>query len=76
MASARTLARLDVATWVLIYGGLFGIVLGLVTGPVDGVAAWSVAGGIVLILVRSRLAETPVAGAQSSDTPAPRQGPR
>ena len=76
MASARTLARLDAAIWTLIYGGLFGIVLGIVTGGAHLVAGWSlgvlgglaVAAGIVLIVVRSRLREAPPPGAQSSDT--------
>ena len=76
MASPRTLARLDALTWTLIYGGLFGILLGVVTGGAHLVAGWSlgvlgaiaVAAGIVLIIVRSRLRETPVPGAQSSET--------
>ena len=76
MPSTRALARLDALTWVLIYGGLFGIVLGIVTHGAHLVAGWSlgvlgviaVVAGIVLIGVRSRLRETPVPGAQSSDT--------
>jgi hypothetical protein len=79
MASPRALARLDAATWTLIYGGLFGIVLGIVTGGAHVVAGWSlgvlgsiaVVAGIVLIIVRSRLTEAP--GAQSNETR--RQGP-
>jgi uncharacterized membrane protein HdeD (DUF308 family) len=76
MASPRTLARLDAATWTLIYGGLFGIVLGIVTGGAHLVAGWSlgvlgaiaVVAGIVLIIVRSRLRDTPTPSAQSSET--------
>jgi hypothetical protein len=82
MPSARALARLDALTWVLIYGGLFAILFGIVAGGVHVVAGWSlgvlggisVAAGIVLIAVRSRLRETPTPGAQSSDTR--RQGTR
>lgn len=77
MASTRALARLDALTWALIYGGLFGIVLGIVTGDALLVLGWSlgvlgacaVIGGIVLIAVRSRLRETPPPGAQSPGTP-------
>jgi hypothetical protein len=76
MASSRTLARLDALTWSLIYGGLFGIILGIVTGGAHLVAGWSlgvlgaiaVAAGVVLIVVRSRLRETPAPGAQSNET--------
>lgn len=87
MASARALARLDALTWTLIYGGLFAIVLGIATGNAHLVAGWSlgvigacaVVAGTVLIVVRSRLRETPPPGAQSADTPKDntrRQGPR
>ncbi|HEY1231091.1 MAG TPA: hypothetical protein VGF26_27630 [Ramlibacter sp.] len=87
MATSRTLAWLDGAAWVLIYGGLFAIVLGLATGDAHLVAGWSmgviggcaVVGGIVLIAVRSRLREAPQPGAQSPGTPndnTRRQGPR
>jgi len=81
MPSPRTLARLDAATWALIYGGLFGIVLAIVTGGSHVVAGWSlgvlgsiaVAAGIVLIIVRSRLPGAAAPGAQSNETR--RQGP-
>ena len=74
MTSPKALARLDAMTWTLIYGGLFAIVLGIVTGSVHLVAGWSlgvlgalaVVAGIVLIVVRSRLQEGPPPGAQSS----------
>lgn len=75
MASARALAWLERLIWLLIYGGLFGVVLGIATGGAHLVAGWSlgvlggiaVAAGIVLIWVRSRLRLTPPGGAQSSD---------
>ncbi|CAA9397177.1 MAG: hypothetical protein AVDCRST_MAG51-678 [uncultured Ramlibacter sp.] len=81
MATARQLAWLERAVWTLIYGGLFGVVLGIATGGAHLVAGWSlgVLGaiatvvGIVLIWVRSRLHETPPGGAQSPQNP--RQGP-
>lgn len=77
MASPRMLARLDALTWTLIYGGLFAVVLGLATGNAHLVAGWSlgvvggcaVVAGIVLIVVRSRLRESPQPGAQSARTP-------
>ena len=31
MASARTLARIERLIWILIYGGLFALILGLAT---------------------------------------------
>jgi hypothetical protein len=66
MASARTLAWLDRLIWILIYGGLFSLVLGMASLSQHAAAAWSfiVAGGCaavagaVLIWVRSRLSST------------------
>lgn len=63
MASARTLARVEAWVWVLIYGGLLALVLGLATGRTDAALGWllGVAGavvaaaGVVLLWVRSRL---------------------
>ena len=63
MASAQTIARLDKLIWVLIFGGLFVLILGLATRPAAPATGWTlaVAGGvlaavgIVLIWVRSRL---------------------
>lgn len=83
MASARTLAWIDTLAWVLIYGGLFAVVLGLATHGVHVVAGWSLgvlggiatAAGVVLIGVRSRLREPPAGGAQSSDNQNPRGTP-
>lgn len=76
MASARALAWVERIAWICIYGGCFAIVLGVVSGEVHVIAGWSlgvlggvaVAAGIVLIVVRSRLAEPPPAGAQSPPT--------
>ncbi|HSV51568.1 MAG TPA: hypothetical protein VLJ57_05595 [Burkholderiaceae bacterium] len=63
MATARTLARLQNLVWVLVYGGLLTLVLGLSTERTDEPVGWFliVGGGIVaavgfvLIWVRSRL---------------------
>lgn len=81
MASARTLARLDRAIWALIYGGLFGVVLGIATHGEHVVAGWSLgaiggvatAVGVVLVFVRSRLADAPADGAQSPTDSPPRK---
>jgi len=56
-------ARLEKWIWILIYGGLFLVILGISTGRTDAVLGWSMAvpGGVialvgfVLIYVRSRL---------------------
>jgi hypothetical protein len=56
-------ARLDVAIWVLIFGGLFAIAFGVATrhvAPATGLALMVIGGcvaaiGVVLIWVRSRL---------------------
>ena len=56
-------ARLDWLIWILIFGGLFAIALGIATRPVAPAAGWSImvggglatAAGVVLIWVRSRL---------------------
>ena len=55
-------ARLDVLIWVLIFAGLFTIVLGIASRPVAPATGWSLivvgalitAAGVVLIWVRSR----------------------
>jgi hypothetical protein len=81
MASARTLAWIERLAWIGIYGGLFAIILGIVSGEVHVIAGWSlgvlggmaVAAGVVLIIVRSRLTETAPSGAKSPN-PGPRQG--
>ena len=63
MPMTKLKARLDVAIWVLIFGGLFAIAFGIATRSVAPATAWSlmvvggcvVVAGIVLIWVRSRL---------------------
>lgn len=73
--TANALAWLERLIWILIYGGLFGVVLGIATHGAHLVAGWSlgvlggiaVAAGVVLIWVRSRIRETPPGGAQSSN---------
>ena len=55
-------ATLDKWIWVLIYGGLFAMVLGIATGRIEAALGWSIAVpgavlavvGFVLIYVRSR----------------------
>ena len=55
-------ARLEKWIWILIYGGLFAIILGIATGRADEAFGWSFAVpgavlaiiGVVLIYVRSR----------------------
>jgi hypothetical protein len=79
MASAKTVAWVERLAWIYIYAGLFAVVMGIVSGGVYVVAGWSLGvlgaivtvAGIVLIVVRSRLPETPPPGAQSSS---PSQG--
>jgi len=63
--SSRNLARLQALIWVLIYGGLLTLLLGVFTRRSDGPLGWSLtvvgalvaALGVVLIYVRSRLKE-------------------
>jgi hypothetical protein len=58
-------ARLEAWIWVLIYGGLFALILGIATGRSDEALGWALAipgavlavVGAVLIYVRSRLDE-------------------
>ena len=62
MAAANAHARLEKWIWVLIYGGLFMIIIGIATGRTEEVLGWSLAVpgavlavvGVVLIYVRSR----------------------
>jgi formate hydrogenlyase subunit 3/multisubunit Na+/H+ antiporter MnhD subunit len=61
--SNKAAARLHALIWVLIYGGLLTLVLGLSVAPIDDETAWSLivgggvvaAVGVVLIVVRSRM---------------------
>jgi hypothetical protein len=63
MASAKAITWVERLIWILVYGGLFGVVLGLATLPQDALVGWSLviggacvaAAGVVLIWVRSRL---------------------
>jgi hypothetical protein len=72
MTSARTLARLDVIGWTLIYAGLFALVLGIASHGRTVIGGWSlsvlgaaaVVAGVVLLVVRARLTG-PRDGAQS-----------
>jgi len=60
--AAKAHATLEKWIWVLIYGGLFMLVLGIATGRTDEILGWSMAVpgvalalvGVVLIYVRSR----------------------
>lgn len=70
MASPAALAWVERLAWIGIYGGLFAIILGIVSGEVHVIAGWSLGvlggvalvAGIVLIYVRSRMHEdAPVA---------------
>ena len=63
MATDKTIARIESWVWILIYGGLLGIVLGIASMSATATVAWSliVAGsvltvaGVILIWIRSRL---------------------
>jgi hypothetical protein len=63
MDRAHRIAWVERLVWVLIFGGLATLVLGLATRDFDSAIAWALivggsvlaAGGVVLIWVRSRL---------------------
>ena len=63
MAAPSTLQRLQKLIWVLIYGGLLTLVLGIATARTDAATGWVLmvvggvvaAVGVVLIAVRARL---------------------
>ena len=67
MATAKTLQRIERLIWILIYGGLFAVVLGIAIGRQDVPLGWAFAvpggiltlAGVVLIYVRSRLDRSP-----------------
>lgn len=60
---AKPHARLEKWIWILIYGGLLLLILGIATGRTDATLGWAMAVpgglaavvGVVLIYVRSRL---------------------
>ena len=60
-------ARLEKWIWILIYGGLFTLILGIATGRTDPSLGWTIAVpgvvvalvGFILIFVRSRLKDQP-----------------
>jgi hypothetical protein len=62
MAEANPHATLEKWIWILIYGGLFMVIIGIATGRTEPVIGWSLAVpgaaiavvGVVLIYVRSR----------------------
>lgn len=66
MASPKTLLWIERLIWILIYGGLFAVVLGVATLSHESLTAWSLlvfggcaaVAGVVLIWVRSRLGQT------------------
>ena len=59
-------ATLEKWIWILIYGGLFAVILGISTGRTEEALGWAmavpgavlVAAGVVLIYVRSRLKDS------------------
>jgi len=61
--AAKPHAKLEAWIWVLIYGGLFAVILGLATGRENAALGWSLvvpgavvaAVGVALIFVRARL---------------------
>jgi hypothetical protein len=67
MAAPKPHATLEKWIWVLIYGGLFALILGIATARANEALGWSIAVpgvalaavGIVLIYVRSRLKDIP-----------------
>ena len=62
MVTARTVSRVEKLVWILIYGGLFVLILGYATQREAVVTGWvlmvlgggAAVAGIVLIWVRSR----------------------
>ena len=67
MTSPRTLARIDAVAWILVYGGLFALVLGIASHDETAVGGWSLSvlgiaaavAGVVLIVLRARLSQPP-----------------
>lgn len=73
MAATQSHATLEKWIWILIYGGLFLLILGIATGRTEEGLGWSMAVpgvvialvGVVLIYVRSRLKDSK----QSKESP-------
>ncbi|MDB5847026.1 MAG: hypothetical protein JWP29_778 [Rhodoferax sp.] len=73
MASAKNIQRLQNLIWVLVYGGLLTLVLGVFTRRTDDGLGWRMviggglvaAVGAVLIYVRSRIKLTQPSGPQT-----------
>lgn len=73
MAATQSHATLEKWIWILIYGGLFLLILGIATGRTEVALGWSMAVpgvvialvGVVLIYVRSRLKDSK----QSKESP-------
>ena len=67
----KSIARLQLAIWILIYGGLFLAILGYALQRGGDAWGWGLVGGgllgaavgVALIVVRSRLPDTPHTGA-------------
>ncbi|MDB5954460.1 hypothetical protein [Ramlibacter sp.] len=63
MTAERTLARMDTIAWILIYGGLFALILGIASHGQTAIGGWSLSvlgvlaavAGVVLIVVRARM---------------------
>jgi uncharacterized membrane protein HdeD (DUF308 family) len=63
MTTQRTLDRMDQIAWVLIYAGLFMLVLGIASHRQTAIGGWSLSivgvlaavAGAVLIIVRGRM---------------------
>jgi hypothetical protein len=67
MASTHRLKQLQNLIWVLIYGGLLAVVIGLSVQRLDTALGWALAAGglaialvgLVLIFIRARLSAEP-----------------
>jgi vacuolar-type H+-ATPase subunit I/STV1 len=68
MASPKAIARIETLVWVLIFSGLLTLVLGIASLDHHLAAGWTLvvlggaaaAAGVVLIWVRSRMAESTI----------------
>jgi hypothetical protein len=77
MSGARAVAWVERLIWILIYGGILLVILGIVAGGTHLIAGWSlgavgaaaITGGVVLIWVRSRMQEPPTEATARQDPP-------